>query len=172
MFEKFFHVNRRSVSRLAPCCLIPRFGPYFAGRRAYTALGNVIVHAMGQERWKPGQSIRIPEHSFLDQLRRFGSDTDRTHDMPFWLYFHGESGRQTWRGCRARGGGRGVRRERSGPPWLCLLYCPHIPDERILDSLNKFCSNQADECGGKFDGWETRLELPKGAGLKEGPWTR
>ena len=46
------------------------------------------------------------------------------------------------------------------------------PDERILDSLNKFCSNQADECGGKFDGWETRLELPKGAGLKEGPWTR
>jgi hypothetical protein len=91
MFEKFFHVNRRSVSRLAPCCLIPRFGPYFSGRRAYTALGNVIVHAMGQERWKPGQSIRIPEHSFLDQLRRFGSDTDRTHDMPFWLYFHGKS---------------------------------------------------------------------------------
>ena len=96
--------------------------------------------------------------------------------MSFWLYLRDESAAQK---VAQRGENAGLRAEvipsavKSGEQqWLCLFYCPHIPDESILDNISKFCSDLADEFDGKFDGWEACLELPDGADLKEGPWTR
>ncbi len=46
--------------------------------------------------------------------------------------------------------------------WLCLLYCPHIPDEGLLDGISQFCTKLATDLNGQFDGWEASLELDEG----------
>lgn len=104
----------------------------------------------------------------LEQLQRFGSDVNRKHEVSFWLYFPGEAAaRQAAR----RGASTGLQAEVSPPlkgiedsAWLCLLYCPHVPDESLLDGISNFCNDLALEFGGKYDGWEASLELEKGAG--------
>jgi len=102
----------------------------------------------------------------LEQLQQMGSNIKQTHEFTFWLYFPEEDLAKL----------AGAKAEKAGfqvdisPPledfkdaqWLCLLYCPHIPDEELLDGISDFCYELAHEFGGKFDGWETRLELPEG----------
>lgn len=102
----------------------------------------------------------------LKQLQRFGSDVNRKHDVSFWLYFPSE---QTAQQAAHRAEATGLKPEVSPPlknsddsKWLCLLYCPHIPDETLLDGISQFCADLASEFNGKYDGWEASLELPEG----------
>ena len=99
----------------------------------------------------------------LDQLQRFGSHLDRTHEVTFWLYFPSEEASQ---GAAARARHAGLHPEVSPPLsdepdrlWLCLLSLPHIPDETILDGIFDFCEQLALAFDGKFDGWESSIEL-------------
>ncbi len=92
----------------------------------------------------------------LEQLKQMGSDIKLTHEFSFWLYFPEED----------LANRAGEKAEKAGfqvdisPPlkdfknsqWLCLLYCPHIPDEELLDGISDFCYKLADEFGGKYDG--------------------
>ncbi len=102
----------------------------------------------------------------LEQLRKFGSDVSRKHEVSFWLYFGSED---SARRAAHRAKTAGLKPELSPPSkdsrdsqWLCLLYCPHIPDEGILDAVSRFCMELADEFDGKYDGWEASLELAEG----------
>lgn len=103
--------------------------------------------------------------SILEQLKRFGSNVDRKHRLTFWLYFPTQ---ETARRAAQRAKSAGLRprispplKKLPDPKWLCLLYCPHIPDEIILDGISRFCTRLAFEFNGEFDGWETALELKK-----------
>ena len=103
----------------------------------------------------------------LNQLRRMGSDVSRKHDVSFWLYFPYEASARD-AADRARKAGLSPEispplKDSSSEDWLCLLYCPHIPDESILDGISVFAANLASELGGRFDGWEASLELEQGA---------
>ena len=92
--------------------------------------------------------------TILTQLKRSGSNLDSKHEVSFWLYFPDER--------RARQAARwaeetGLTVEVSSPlkesedsQWLCLLYCPHIPDESLLDGVSQFCVDLALEFNGKF----------------------
>lgn len=102
----------------------------------------------------------------LSQLRRFGSHLDRTHEMTFWLYFPTrEAAMDAARRAELSGLKSEVptpKRKSQNSEWLCLLHCPHIPDEEILDGINQFCDDLAHDFNGKFDGWEASLELDPG----------
>ena len=102
----------------------------------------------------------------LKQLQRFGSDVNRKHEVSFWLYFPAEDSAQQ---AAHRAEATGLNPEVSPPlkdssdsNWLCLLYCPHVPDESLLDGIIQFCTELASEFNGKFDGWEASLELKEG----------
>jgi hypothetical protein len=102
----------------------------------------------------------------LKQLRRFGSHMDRSHEISFWLYFPSE---YLAKQAAQRAETTGLKSEVSPPlkdvpgsKWLCLLYCPHIPDESLLDGISQFCTDLTSEFNGQFDGWETSLELDEG----------
>ncbi|MBL7995297.1 ribonuclease E inhibitor RraB, partial [bacterium] len=88
--------------------------------------------------------------SFLiGQLNRFGSDLDAKHEITFWLYFPGEDiARQA--GKRAEESGLSVE---IGPSvddqWLCLLACPQVPDEALIDGVIQFCIDLASNLGGE-----------------------
>lgn len=103
--------------------------------------------------------------TILKQLQRFGSHVDRKHEVSFWLYFPSEVLAQQ---AAQRAERAGLRPEVSAPlkggspKWLCLLYCPHVPDEAILDGISQFCSQLASTFHGDFDGWEASLELDEG----------
>jgi len=99
-------------------------------------------------------------------LQKYGSDLSVTHDLTYWLYFKKESlaNKAAKRATLA-----GLKPEVlpplekvENPRWLCLLHCPHKPDENILDGLMEFCIKLASDFDGFFDGWESRLELPDG----------
>jgi hypothetical protein len=101
----------------------------------------------------------------LEQLQRFGSDINRKHEVSFWLYFPDESSAKQ---AARRGEATGLHAEISPPlkdhndsQWLCLFYCPHVPDESLLDGISSFCMELASEFGGEYDGWEARLEIGK-----------
>ena len=102
----------------------------------------------------------------LDQLQKSGSDLNRKHEMSFWLYFPSKkSAQQAARRAKAAG----LKPEISPPlenssdsKWLCLLYCPHVPDETLLDGISLFCAELAAKFNGNFDGWESSLELESG----------
>ncbi|MCF7804660.1 MAG: ribonuclease E inhibitor RraB [Candidatus Marinimicrobia bacterium] len=103
----------------------------------------------------------------LEQLRRFGSDVNRKHEMTFWLYYPSEDLASR---AAVKAKSSGLHPEIAPPiensphdSWLCLLYCPHVPDELILDGVIEFCEQLAEEFSGTYDGWEARLELPDGA---------
>ena len=101
----------------------------------------------------------------LEHLQRFGSDINQGHEFTFWLYFPTEELAQQ----------AGQRAEEAGfkadilPPlekfpnsgWLCLLFLPHVPDEKLLDGITEFCLKLAKDFNGKYDGWETKMELPE-----------
>lgn len=102
----------------------------------------------------------------LEQLQRFGSNVNRKHDVSFWLYFSSE---ESARQAALRGEAAGLKPEVSPPlkdssnaKWLCLLYCPHVPDESLLDGISEFCSQLVSEFNGEYDGWEASLELEEG----------
>lgn len=102
----------------------------------------------------------------LEQLQRFGSDTSRKHEMTFWLYFPTKVLAEQ---AAKEAEQAGLKPEVSPPlteitnsKWLCLLYCPHIPDEDILDGISRFCTDLAEKFNGKFDGWETKMEFEDG----------
>lgn len=102
----------------------------------------------------------------LEQLRRFGSDLDRKHEVSFYLYFPSEDSAQQ---ASRRAESAGLKPKVSPPledlsdsRWLCLLHCPHVPDECILDGISLFCTKLASEFNGEFDGWEASLELEEG----------
>lgn len=104
--------------------------------------------------------------TILKQLQRFGSHLDRKHDVSFWLYFPSED---LARQAAGRAQCTGLTTEvsapmanESNPKWLCLLYCPHIPDEAILDGISQFCRELASQFSGDFDGWEASMELDEG----------
>lgn len=102
----------------------------------------------------------------LEQLQRFGSDVDRKHEVSFWLYFPSEDSAQQ---AARRAESVGLKPEVSPPlkdlpdsNWLCLLHCPHVPDEGLLDGISLFCTELASEFNGKLDGWEASLEIEEG----------
>ena len=102
----------------------------------------------------------------LEQLQRFGSDVNRKHEVSFWLYFPNEDSAQR---ASRRAASTGLKPEVSPPLkdsddslWLCLLYCPHVHDEGLLDGISQFCMDLASEFDGKYDGWEASLELEDG----------
>jgi hypothetical protein len=102
----------------------------------------------------------------LEQLQRCGSVVTRTHEVTFWLYFPTRKLAEQ-AGQRAEEAGLKPEispplKDVSDPKWLCLLYCPHIPDESILDGISDFCEELAADFDGKFDGWEAGLELEPG----------
>ena len=102
----------------------------------------------------------------LEYLNRWGSDIRRKHEFTFWLYFPTEKDARN-AGKKAKEAGFEVEISpplggEKDPGWLCLLYAPHIPDEDLLDGISEFCMRLAERFRGKFDGWETRLELPEG----------
>ncbi len=103
----------------------------------------------------------------LEQLRESGSNLDEKHEVTFWIYF--PSKLQADEAAR-RADEAGLHPEVSESTsddaeqkWLCLLHCAHIPDESILDGIDAFCTQLAEDFNGKFDGWEARLELEEGA---------
>ncbi len=91
--------------------------------------------------------------------------------MTFWLYFDSEESAQQ---AAHRAEATGLKPDISpslydpyDPKWLCLLYCPHIPDKNLLDGISKFCEKLAFDFNGIFDGWEARLELEDGHNILE-----
>ena len=102
----------------------------------------------------------------LRHLQKYGSNLSVTHDLTYWLYFPKKSlaNKAAKRATLA-----GLKPEilpplekMENPRWLCLLHCPHKPDENILDGIMEFCIKLASDFDGFFDGWESRLELPDG----------
>jgi mannose-6-phosphate isomerase-like protein (cupin superfamily) len=95
----------------------------------------------GIKMMKQSDSINPNSGEFiLEQLGRFGSKLNRTHEMSFWLYFLNE---EAARQAADRAEAAGLKPDLSPPladfrksQWLCLLYCPHIPDEEILDGIS------------------------------------
>ena len=112
---------------------------------------------------------KIHPHSgefVIAQLKRFGSDVNQKHEVSFWLYFPNE---KSARNAARRVESSGLKVEVSPPrlslsdsQWLCLFYCPHVPDEDLLNGISKFCTDIASEFDGEYDGWEARLELKDG----------
>jgi regulator of RNase E activity RraB len=98
--------------------------------------------------------------SFLiGQLKRFGSNLDSKHEITFWLYFPSEEGAQL-AGQKAVKTGLSVDiTESEKSQWLCLINCPHVPDEALIDAIMQFCMALASEFGGQFDGWESPLHI-------------
>ncbi len=95
--------------------------------------------------------------SVIQQLKRFGSNLDEKHEMSFWLYFPEE---KTARRAADRAKKTGLSTEvvRSvDNRWLCLILCPHAPDEALIDAVMEFSIGLASEFGGEFDGWESSL---------------
>ena len=102
----------------------------------------------------------------LEQLERFGSSISHTHEFTFWLYFPTKELAQK-ASKQAIKSGFDVDisfsdYDKLNPQWLCLLFCPHIPDEELLDAISRFCLKLASDFNGKYDGWETKMELPEG----------
>ncbi|NOX87097.1 MAG: ribonuclease E inhibitor RraB [Chlorobi bacterium] len=102
----------------------------------------------------------------LEGLKQLGSDIKQTHEFTFWLYF---PEKELAKQAREKAERAGFQVDISPPlknikdsQWLCLLFCPHIPDKELLDGISDFCYKLADEYRGKYDGWETRLEIPEG----------
>jgi len=102
----------------------------------------------------------------LDQLRRFGSHMNRTHEVSFWLYFPSEASAKY---AANRAERAGLITDIGQPPedifphkWSCILSLPHIPDETILDGIFEFCDQLASDFHGEFDGWEASIELDEG----------
>ena len=102
----------------------------------------------------------------LEQLQRFGSDVNRKHEVSFWLYFPTKvSAQQAAHRAEAAGLNPEISpplKDSSASNWLCLLYCPHVPDESLLDGISQFCTGLALEFKGQFDGWEASLKLKEG----------
>jgi len=107
-----------------------------------------------------------PGDLIIKQLKKWGSDVTQTHKFTFWLYFPEEQ-LAKYASLKAENAGFEVEtspllKDEKSLAWLCLLYCPHVPDEELLAGIVRFCIKLAEEFDGKFDGWETRLELPEG----------
>ncbi len=102
----------------------------------------------------------------LEQFQRFGSDVNRKHEMSFWLYFPSEElAQQAAHRAEASGLMPEVLpplKDSSYSEWLCLLYCPHVPDESMLDGISRFCTKLASYFNGEFDGWEAKMALEEG----------
>ena len=114
-------------------------------------------------------------HFILEQLRKNGSDINKKHEISFWLYMPDEAA-AIKAAEKARATGLHVdiaspQEDAESTDWLCMLYCPHIPDEAILDGISRFCIELAEDLKGRFDGWESSLELPDKPSREEEPST-
>lgn len=102
----------------------------------------------------------------LQHLQKYGSDLSVAHDLTYWLYFPLKSlANEAAKSAKLAGLKPEVlppHEKCKNPRWLCLLHCPHVPDENILDGIMEFCIKLASDFDGFFDGWESRLELPDG----------
>jgi regulator of RNase E activity RraB len=105
----------------------------------------------------------------LAQLGRFGSDAHAKHEISFWLYFdEREQADRAAARIRQTGLRTEISKAASDESWLCLVFCPHIPDEQILDGVIRLLGEVTEQFNGVFDGWESSLEgddlsLPEGA---------
>jgi hypothetical protein len=95
----------------------------------------------------------------LEQLRGFGSDTNRKHEVSFWMYFPNQDSADHAASDISKTGLRTeVTKSVIDTKWLCMAYCWHIPDEKILDGIAELLSEVTKRHGGIFDGWEASLE--------------
>ncbi len=122
---------------------------------------------------KKSQEIKNPNSGefILEHLKKWGSDVKQPHEFTFWLYFPDEVFVKR-AGQKAEKAGFEVEISqpmggKDDPGWLCLLFCPHIPDEDLLNGISEFCMQLAKDFDGKFDGWESRLELPEGISTED-----
>ncbi|MDA0989395.1 MAG: ribonuclease E inhibitor RraB [Verrucomicrobia bacterium] len=96
----------------------------------------------------------------VDWLRQTGSDIEREHEFFFYVYFPSESLARA-AGERITSTGLAVTIDASpqNNEWLCLVVCPQTPDESKLNSMVAFLKALSTEYFGKFDGWESSLEM-------------
>lgn len=98
--------------------------------------------------------------SFLiGQLERFGSDLDAKHEITFWLYFQTEQLAYQAEQKAIKAGLTVEISPSQNDQWLCLIACPHVPDETLIDGVMEFCIALTSEFGGEFDGWESPLHI-------------
>jgi hypothetical protein len=97
--------------------------------------------------------------SVISVLAQAGENLARTRAFDFYLYFPTEGAAEAAGRELAEVGFRYDVYPAQGTNWLCLAAARVVPSEEALDALDLLMDVTADDFGGEFDGWETRLQV-------------
>ena len=97
--------------------------------------------------------------SVLSVLAHAGENLARTRAFDFYLYFPTEGAAEAAGRELAEVGFRCDVHPAQGTAWLCLAAARLVPSEEALDALGHLMEITAEDFGGEFDGWETRLQV-------------
>jgi len=131
-------------------------------RPGKTKIGFVGQRARGftQEpsKFDPADTGEAFRSEVLEQLRRAGSDINRTHEFDFFLYFPTAVAART-AAARARRSEFSTRVAPApvGKGWLCRAKISVVPDLAPWHEIGRFFTQLAASLEGEFDGWESEV---------------
>lgn len=101
----------------------------------------------------------VGDADVISQLRKAGSDLNKTHPVEFFLYFPTEdAARRVGDALFALGFTPAVRPASSGSlDWLVLATRKMVPSVELMRELRRDLSTLSAAEGGEYDGWGTSL---------------
>lgn len=97
--------------------------------------------------------------SVISVLADAGENLARTRAFDFYLHFPTEGAAEAAGRELAEIGFRYDVRPSQGSQWLCIAAARVVPSEEALDALGHLMETTAEDFGGEFGGWETRLQV-------------
>ena len=90
----------------------------------------------------------------LDQLKRYGSDLSKPHQLEFFLYFPTEADAQkAAEQIRAKSFEVKVERAAQGESWLCFATKTMLPELKAIQNITIQFNEIAKRFGDNYDGW-------------------
>lgn len=108
---------------------------------------------------KESASAANDDRAVLEQLREAGSDFSKPHQIEFYLYFPTEDAAgQAAQKLEAEGFEGEMQRSVDLKNWLCLVRQEMLPELSKIGTAKRRLTKLAQEFGGEYDGWETKIE--------------
>jgi len=108
---------------------------------------------------KESASVSEDDRAVLEQLRAAGSDLSKPHQIDFYLYFTTEEAAQkAAEKLEAEGYEGEMRMAPDLTRWMCMVREQMVPEASKIGASKRRLAKLAQEYGGEYDGWETKLE--------------
>jgi hypothetical protein len=100
------------------------------------------------------------DKQILRVLRQHGDTLSKPREIMHWAYFPSDEARRQFAKSCAKAGFaiRGMNDDARMPNRFSVQFShTDVPNEDAVDLFRSLLTRLADECGGAYDGWETKI---------------